>query len=76
MAAFFAVGDHVENLGMDEGFSPSGQCDIFAMAQFIHHCGEMGPTHVFQFDSEILPLAHGAVHIATVGDFNLDLPGA
>ena len=43
---------------------------------FIHHGGEMGPAHMFQFDPEIFPLAHGAIHIATVGDFDLDLPGA
>ncbi len=76
MTAFFAVGDHVENAGVDERFPPSGQGDIFVLAQFIHHGGEMGPTHMFQFDAEVLPLAHRTIHIATIGDFDLDLPGA
>ena len=31
---------------------------------------------MFQFDTKVLSLAHGAIHIATIGDFNLDLPGA
>ena len=76
MAAFFAVGDHIENLWVDEGFSPSGQGDVFVVAQFIHHGSEVGPAHMFQFDAEIFSLAHGAIHIATVGDFDLNLPGA
>ena len=29
---------------------------------------------MLQFDPEIFPLAHGTIHITTVGDFDLHLP--
>jgi hypothetical protein len=31
---------------------------------------------MFQFDVQIFSLAHGTIHIATIGDFDLDLPWA
>ena len=31
---------------------------------------------MLKFNAEILPLAHGAIHIATIGDLNLNLPRA
>ncbi len=58
---------------MYEGLSPTGERNILGVIQFIYDGNKIRPLHMFQLNTQIFSLAHGAIHIASIGDFNLDL---
>ena len=58
---------------MYEGLSPAGEGNILRVIQFIYDGSKIRTFNMFQLNTQIFSLAHGAIHIASIGDFNLDL---